>query len=243
MSGRVAAQADSGTRATPRPAATRFTSEADSTTCCTGRGAKPASRQASHRSVAKRESRKETKGSSRRSASAIAARAARRCPAGRATPTASGQARTTFRDGSSGGRRRKPRSMRCAWSAAGCSPGGISCRRTSTPGYRSPKSRISRPSGPARIEPVSPISRVPVRPAPTARASAQASSTSPRMPRARARKAVPAGVRATLRLVRHRSGVPSSASRSRICWLSGGCDTPSRSAAAVKLRDSATATK
>jgi hypothetical protein len=57
------------------------------------------------------------------------------------------------------------------------------------------------------------------------------------------KKLAPAAVRWTLRLVRSKSGVSSSISRSLICWLSGGWEMPSRFAAAVKLRLSATATK
>ena len=52
-----------------------------------------------------------------------------------------------------------------------------------------------------------------------------------------------ASVNATVRLVRSRSRTCSSSSSARICWLSGGCDMPRRSAARLKCSSSATTMK
>lgn len=51
----------------------------------------------------------------------------------------------------------------------------------------------------------------------------------------------PASVGATERVVRVSSRRPSRASSCLIAWLSVGCEVPSRAAARVKLRSSATA--
>ena len=75
------------------------------------------------------------------------------------------------------------------------------------------------------------------------RAFANIGSAPAMMLRAWARKAVPASVSSTFRLVRKNSTVPNSCSRSRICWLSGGCEICNRCAAAVKLNSSAKAMK
>ena len=53
----------------------------------------------------------------------------------------------------------------------------------------------------------------------------------------------PATVSSTPRALRMNSVTPSSVSSARICWLSGGCCMPSRRAARVMCRSSATATK
>src|SRR5437016_12146432 len=70
-------------------------------------------------------------------------------------------------------------------------------------------------------------------------------STAPRMSpsagRRRAMSCSPAGVGATLRVVRASRRTPNRSSSPRIAWLSAEGDTPRRFAARVKLRSSATA--
>src|SRR5260221_520323 len=61
--------------------------------------------------------------------------------------------------------------------------------------------------------------------------------------RASSSSSVPGSVSSTPRVRRRNSGVPNSCSNCLICRLSGGCLMPSRSAALVKFRSSATATK
>src|SRR6266576_366667 len=69
-------------------------------------------------------------------------------------------------------------------------------------------------------------------------------STAPRMSpsagRRRAMSCSPAGVGATLRVVRASRRTPNRSSSPRIAWLSAEVDTPRRFAARVKLRSSAT---
>ncbi len=57
------------------------------------------------------------------------------------------------------------------------------------------------------------------------------------------KKALPAAVSFTLRLVRCSSETPSSSSKDLICWLMAGCATCNSSAARVKFCRSATVTK
>src|SRR5207244_10963574 len=75
--------------------------------------------------------------------------------------------------------------------------------------------------------------------------SPEIKSTAPRMSpsagRRRARSCSPASVGATLRVVRASRCTPNRSSSPRIAWLSAEGDTPSRFAARVKLRSSATA--
>ncbi|CAB5513487.1 hypothetical protein LMG26857_02767 [Achromobacter anxifer] len=85
------------------------------------------------------------------------------------------------------------------------------------------------------------IVRCPSMPWATRLVRATPSSSPSRMRRAVSRKAVPAGVRATLRLLRSNSAVPISASSRRMAWLSGGCAMCRRCAARLKCRVSATA--
>src|SRR5438552_17674096 len=70
-------------------------------------------------------------------------------------------------------------------------------------------------------------------------------STAPRMSpsagRRRAMSCSPAGVGATLRVVRASRRTPNRSSSPRIAWLIAEADTPRRFAARVKLRSSATA--
>src|SRR3989449_2329001 len=70
-------------------------------------------------------------------------------------------------------------------------------------------------------------------------------STAPRMSpsagRRRAMSCSPAGVGATLRVVRASRRTPNRSSNPRIAWLTAEVDTPRRFAARVKLRSSATA--
>src|SRR2546422_6981047 len=70
-------------------------------------------------------------------------------------------------------------------------------------------------------------------------------STAPRMSpsagRRRAMSCSPAGVGATLRVVRASRRTPNRSSSPRIAWLTAEVDTPRRFAARVKLRSSATA--
>src|SRR3989454_9253190 len=70
-------------------------------------------------------------------------------------------------------------------------------------------------------------------------------STAPRMSPSAGRRRVmscsPAGVGATLRVVRASRCTPNRSSSPRIAWLSAEVDTPRRFAARVKLRSSATA--
>src|SRR2546427_1938330 len=77
--------------------------------------------------------------------------------------------------------------------------------------------------------------------------SPEIKSTAPRMSpsagRRRARSCSPASVGATLRVVRASRCTPNRSSSPRIAWLSAEGDTPSRFAARVKLRSSATARK
>ena len=84
---------------------------------------------------------------------------------------------------------------------------------------------------------------MPAVPAPIERARCTAVSARSRIASACFKKSSPARVSATRRVVRSNSGVPISASKSLICWLSGGCATPRLSAAAVKFRCRATAAK
>src|SRR5439155_13054919 len=58
--------------------------------------------------------------------------------------------------------------------------------------------------------------------------------------RSRVMSCAPASVGATLRVVRASSGTPKCSSNPLIAWLSAEVDTPSRFAARVKLRSSAT---
>src|SRR3989441_6081554 len=64
---------------------------------------------------------------------------------------------------------------------------------------------------------------------------------SPRAGRSREISCSPASVGATLRVVLASSRTPSCSSIPRIAWLRAEVDTPSRFAARVKLRSSATA--
>src|SRR5213594_722573 len=70
-------------------------------------------------------------------------------------------------------------------------------------------------------------------------------STAPRMSpsagRRRAMSCSPAGVGATLRVVRASRRTPNRSSSPRIAWLTAEVETPRRFAARVKLRSSATA--
>src|SRR3989454_6262724 len=72
-------------------------------------------------------------------------------------------------------------------------------------------------------------------------------STAPRMSPSAGRRRVmscsPAGVGATLRVVRASRCTPNRSSSPRIAWLSAEVDTPRRFAARVKLRSSATVRK
>src|SRR5437879_1779141 len=63
---------------------------------------------------------------------------------------------------------------------------------------------------------------------------------SPSAGRSRVMSCAPASVGATLRVVRASSGTPKCSSNPLIAWLSAEVDTPSRFAARVKLRSSAT---
>src|SRR5437762_11367856 len=63
---------------------------------------------------------------------------------------------------------------------------------------------------------------------------------SPRAGRRRAMSCSPAGVGATLRVVRASRRTPNRSSKPRIAWLTAEVDTPRRFAARVKLRSSAT---
>src|SRR4029450_3858847 len=84
------------------------------------------------------------------------------------------------------------------------------------------------------------------RPAGRSRCSAIWSSTDATSPSAGPRRPMscsPASVGATLRVVRDKSRTPMRSSRPRIAWLSADRDTPTRFAARVKLRASATARK
>ena len=88
-----------------------------------------------------------------------------------------------------------------------------------------------------------PMRTVPASPRPTSRARAKAASAAPRASRPDSSSAAPAAVRRTSRVVRSSSSTPSSRSRrptdfDTACWAR--C---SRSAARVKFRSSATATK
>lgn len=88
---------------------------------------------------------------------------------------------------------------------------------------------------------ISPTERRP-RTSPTAAAtSAAARSAASRHWRAAGKKATPAGVNRTRRLVRSKSLAPSSFSRRAIWWLSADWTTRQRWAALVKLFASATA--
>ncbi len=95
-----------------------------------------AARQASRKSwrSANRAGACETKDSSDNSPRAIAARSASGAPPARATPTPRPGPPPHRSEGSLRRPGRKQRSVRWAWSAAGCCAGGISCRRTSTAG-------------------------------------------------------------------------------------------------------------
>src|SRR5881409_3621941 len=64
---------------------------------------------------------------------------------------------------------------------------------------------------------------------------------SPSAGRRRVMSCSPAGVGATLRVVRASRCTPNRSSSPRIAWLSAEVDTPRRFAARVKLRSSATA--
>ena len=84
------------------------------------------------------------------------------------------------------------------------------------------KAEISAPRGPSSTDPVRPMSSGPRRPRPIARASSAACAVCARIARACLRNAAPAAVSSTRRLERLNKAVPSSRSRSRICWLREG---------------------
>lgn len=73
--------------------------------------------------------------------------------------------------------------------------------------------------------------------------SCRAVSASARIRRASGSSASPASVRVMLPRARLNRSAPNSVSSARICWESEGCDTCTASAARVKCRASATATK
>ena len=112
-----------------------------------------------------------------------------------------------------------------------------------TPGSDSRSAAASAGSSSYVEEPVKPIASLPYSPRAARRASSVAASTAARISRARSSSTSPAGASSTLRVVRYSSGSPSSASRRRICWESGGWAMCRRAAARPKCRSSATATK
>ncbi len=74
-------------------------------------------------------------------------------------------------------------------------------------------------------------------------AARSACSSRARMIRASSSSTRPLSVSSTPRGLRRNSRSPSCPSSALICWLSGGCPMPSRSAARVTCPSSATATK
>ncbi|CAM5309221.1 hypothetical protein SMICM304S_03662 [Streptomyces microflavus] len=98
-------------------------------------------------------------------------------------------------------------------------------------------------SSPVQRLGVAPSRTRPLRNCTSSCTSWRAVSASARIRRASGSSASPASVRAILPRARLNSSAPSSVSSARICWESEGCETCTASAARVKCRVSATATK
>lgn len=111
------------------------------------------------------------------------------------------------------------------------------------PGWRPWKARSTSGSRPVHRLGVAPSRTRPRRSWASSCTSIRAVSASARMRRASGSSASPASVSAMLPRARLNSSAPSSFSSALICWESEGCETWTCSAARVKWRVSATATK